>query len=116
MHFSSAEESGAEAVLSFPPEVVWKAITDGEELGPSVGGGPDDRKWDAALEDTSAGYAALFVDLRRYLEGRYDAQQFPFFGIRSRPGSSGTDNAPIVTHVRPWAEAAGVRAGGPRRA
>jgi len=178
VHFSSAEESGAEAVLSFPPEVAWKAITDGEdlvhwfavtggwppapapgerywirstslgymafeyvavdpprrvvtrglytgrifiwELAAVEGGtrlritvrrGLDDRKWDADLEDNSAGYAALFVDLRRYLEGHYDAQRFPFFGIRSRPGSSGTNNAPVVTHVRPWAEAAGIRVG-----
>src|SRR3972149_5957607 len=65
----------------------------------------------AGREEAPAGYAPLFLDPRRYLEGHYDAQRFPFFGIRSRPGSSGTNNAPVVTHVRPWAEAAGIRVG-----
>ncbi len=178
VHFASAEESGAEAVLSFAPEVVWKAITAGEELvhwfavaggwppAPEPSGrywirstslgymaftyvavdpprrlvtrglytgrlffwdlteaggatrlritvqrGPDDRKWDADLEDNSAGYAALFDDLQHWLEGRYDAQRFPFFGVRTAPGTAGASNAPVVTHVRPWAEAAGIRVG-----
>ena len=176
MHFASSEECGAEAVLSFAPEVVWPAISDGEALvhwfavtggwppAPQPGArywirstslgymafeyvaldpprrlvtrglytgrvftwdltearegtrlritvrrGPDDRKWDADLEDNSAGYAALFVDLQRWLEGRYDAQRFPFFGVRTVPGTAGASNAPVVTHVRPWAEAAGIR-------
>lgn|GEM_PF-3474119 len=178
MHFASAEESGAETVLPFPPDIVWNALLDGKELvhwfavtggwppAAQPGGrywirstslgymafeyvtldpprrlvtrglytgrlfiwnltevgeatrlritvrrGPDDRKWDADLEDNSAGYAALFDDLRRWLEGTYDAQHFPFFGIRTVPGTAGKSNAPVVTHVRPWAEAAGVRVG-----
>lgn len=152
MQFSSSEECGAEAILSFALAVVWKAIADGEALvhwfavtggwppAPQPGArywirstslgymafeyvaldpprrlvtrglytgrafmwdltearegtrlritvrrGPDDRKWDADLEDNSAGYAALFVDLQRWLEGRYDAQRFPFFGLRTWP-------------------------------
>ena len=60
MHFSSAEESGAEAVLSFPPEVVWKAITDGEDLvhwfavtgGWPLAPAPGERYW---IRSTSLG-------------------------------------------------------------
>ena len=178
VHFASAEESGAEAVLPFPPDVVWNALVDGRELvrwfavaggwppATQPGGrywirstslgymafeyvtvdpprqlvtrglytgrlfiwdltaageatrlritvrrGPDDRKWDADLEDNSAGYAALFVDLHRWLEGTYDAQRFPFFGIRTVSGTASKSNAPVVTRVRPWAETAGVRVG-----
>lgn len=175
-HFASAEESGAEAVLPFPPEVVWQAISDGAALvhwfavtggwppAPKPGErywirstslgymafeyvaldpprqlitrgiytgriftwdltaagagtriritvrrGTEDQKWDADLEDNSAGYATLFLDLRRWLEGRYDAQRFPFFGVRTAPGTFGASNAPVVTRVRPWAEEAGIR-------
>ncbi len=178
VHFASAEECSAEAVLPFPTDVVWKAITDGEALvhwfavtggwppapklserywirSTSLGymafvyvaldpprrlvtrglytgrvftwdltearegtriritvrRGPDDRKWDADLEDNSAGYATLFVDLQRWLEGRYDVQRFPFFGVRTVPGTAGASNAPAVTHVRPWAGTAGIRVG-----
>jgi S1-C subfamily serine protease len=55
-------------------------------------------------------YVALDPPRRVVTRGLY-TQRFPFFGIRSRPGAAGGDNAPVVTAVRPRAEAAGVRVG-----
>src|SRR3989304_8655145 len=54
---------------------IWElaAVEGGTRLRITVRRGPDDRKWDADLEDNSAGDAALFVALRPHLEGRYDA-------------------------------------------
>lgn len=176
--FASDTEAGAEAVFPHAPEIIWKAITGGDEarhwlavtgswpsepaagarywtrstgfgymafeyvavdpgsrfaarglstgrlftweVTPAEGGtrlramvqrGPNDPRWDADREHNSEGYAAVLSNLRRYLDGRFDMQRFPYFGVRTEVQREGGTDVHVVIKVFPWAEAAGVRVG-----
>jgi len=176
--FSFETEAGAEGTLPYPPEVVWKAITNesetthwlgvigywpadpapgkrfwtrstglgymafeyleftpprrlkarglytgrvftwelqrvdgGTRLRVSVQPGPNDTKWETDQDHNSIGPVIDIRNLRSYLKGDYDAQRFPFFGVRTKPLSPESPNVQVVTEVYAWASAAGLRVG-----
>lgn len=92
---------------------IWEVVPadEGTRVRAVVQRGPQDDRWDADREHNSIGYAAVLTNLRRYLDGRFDMQRFPYFGVRADAQTEGGDDVYVVTTVFPWAEAAGVQVG-----
>lgn len=92
---------------------VWELAlaAGGTRLRAVVRRGPNDSRWDADREHNSEGYAAVLTNLRRYLDGEFDMQRFPYFGVRTEVQTeSGRDRHQVVK-VFPWSKAAGVQVG-----
>lgn len=90
------------------------------EVAPAAGGtrvramvqrGPNDTRWDADREHNSDGYAAVLMNLRCHLDGEFDMQRFPYFGVRTEVQTESGHDRHVVIKVFPWAEAAGVQVG-----
>ncbi len=71
--------------------------------------GPSDDKWEYYLKAAAGGWAFILECLRAYLEGRFDLQAMPHFGIRTRLVEATGDVSHIVTRVAAWAQEAGVQ-------
>ncbi len=69
--------------------------------------GPSDEKWESWLKAAAGGWAFTLECLRAYLEGRFDLQEMPYFGISTRLVEATGDASHIVTRVEAWAQDAG---------
>jgi len=71
--------------------------------------GPWEEKWEYYLKIAAGAWAFALECLRAYLEGRFDLQEIPYFGIGTQLVESTGAASRIVTRVDPWAHDAGVQ-------
>jgi len=68
-----------------------------------------DEKWENYLKIIPGAWSFVLECLRAYLEGRFDLQEMPYFGVRTQlvklPGAP----AHTVTYAASWAKDAGVQ-------
>lgn len=81
--------------------------SEGTQVRVIIHPGPSDERWENYLKAAAGGWAFTLECLRAYLEGRFDLQEMPYFGIRTRLVEA-TGVSHVVTRVAAWAQDAGV--------
>lgn len=83
--------------------------SEGTEVRVITHPGPSDERWESYLKAAAGGWAFTLECLGAYLEGRFDLQEMPYFGVRTRLVEATGDASHIVTQVTAWAQDAGVQ-------